>query len=35
MDYSKVISAMKYISKQLNKDKLLESGEDDEDGKKK
>ena len=35
MDYSKVISAMNYISKQLNKDKLLESGEDDEDGKKK
>lgn len=34
MDYSKVISAMKYISKQLNKDKLLESGEEDENGKK-
>ena len=33
MDYSKVISAMKYISKQLNKDKLLKSGEEDENGK--
>ena len=32
MDYSKVISAMRYISKKLNEDNLLESGKEDENG---
>ena len=32
MDYSKVISAMKYISKKLNEDKMLDKGKDDGNG---
>ena len=32
MDYSKVISAMKYISKKLDEDKMLDKGKDEDDG---
>lgn len=32
MDYSKVISAMKYISKKLDEDKMLDKGKDEADG---
>ena len=32
MDYSKVISAMKYISKKLDEDRMLDKGKDEDDG---
>ena len=32
MDYSKVISTMKYISRKLNESKMLEEGKEDNDG---
>lgn len=32
MDYSKVISAMKYISQKLNEDKMLGEGKENKDG---